>query len=274
MPVTADGRDRSSNPPRALRAANVSKVFRSRSGASVHALSKVDLVIPEGGFVALLGPSGCGKTTMLRLLSGLERPTQGTVELFAEPVIGPSEHASMVFQGSVLLPWKTILNNVMLPAKIRHLSKDEYLPRARQLLARTGLSEFEDHYPRELSGGMRQRAAICRALLLDPPVMFMDEPFGALDAITRARLNEDLLDLWRETQKTVVFVTHDINEAARLASTVIVMSSRPGRISARVDLGFGTLGYEERVSSKEYVEIVAELNRRVNPSRQGGPAHV
>lgn len=253
----------------AIAARSLTKSFRTRSGALRPALSDVDLEIREGEFVALLGPSGCGKTTLLRLIGGLEEPTDGCLELFGEPIIGPTTASSMVFQGSVLLPWKTILRNVLLPAEIRKYRMRDWEDRARELLERTGLGAFADHYPRELSGGMRQRAAICRALLLDPPVLLMDEPFGALDAITRTKMNEDLLGLWIETGKTVVFVTHDISEAARLAQTVLLMSPSPGRVSRRMDLGHSKRSYRDRTQSAEYSDQIRELEILVHQITTG-----
>ena len=247
----------------AIEARDLGKVFRSRSGQSHVALDRVSIDVAQGEFVALLGPSGCGKTTLLRMVAGLEQPTSGGLRLFGESVDGPTRASAMVFQGSVLLPWKTILQNVLLPAKVRKHPLREWQPRAMELLERTGLTAFAHHYPRELSGGMRQRAAICRALLLDPPLLLMDEPFGALDAITRTRMNEDLLDLWNETDKTILFVTHDIAEAVRLAQTVVVMSPSPGRVSHQTSLGFGHASYQQRTERPEYAEHIRDLETRI-----------
>lgn len=248
----------------AIAARELGKVFRSRSGRNHTALEGINLDVGEGEFVALLGPSGCGKTTLLRIIAGLEQSTSGDLQLFNEPVHGPTPASAMVFQGSVLLPWKTIIQNVLLPAKIRKYSLKEWRPRGLELLERTGLAQFAHHYPRELSGGMRQRAAICRALLLDPPLLLMDEPFGALDAITRTRMNEDLLNLWAETGKTIVFVTHDIAEAVRLAQTVVVMSPSPGRVSHQTSLGFGQLTYQQRMERPEFSDYIRNLESRIH----------
>lgn len=247
-----------------LRIRDLGKSFRSRTGAHVRALTSVDLDVHPGEFVALLGPSGCGKTTLLRLIAGLETFTDGELSMFGCPVAGPSDAVSMVFQGSVLLPWKTIRSNILLPAKIRKQKVSEWRPRADELLESTGLAGFADHYPRELSGGMRQRAAICRALLLDPPVLLMDEPFGALDAITREQMNQDLHGIWLRTKKTIVFVTHDIAEAVRLASKVVVMSARPGRVVCVSDLGLGDTEYRMRLASDDFSGHVRRLESQIH----------
>ena len=266
MPSYVDSRSQGPAAPGkpAIAARDVGKVFKSRSGKRHTALEGINLDVGEGEFVALLGPSGCGKTTLLRIIAGLEQTTSGDLQLFNEPVHGPTPSSAMVFQGSVLLPWKTILQNVLLPAKIRKYPVKEWRPRALELLERTGLAQFAHHYPRELSGGMRQRAAICRALLLDPPLLLMDEPFGALDAITRTRMNEDLLNLWSETGKTIVFVTHDIAEAVRLAQTVVVMSPSPGRVSHETSLGFGRMTYQQRMQLPEFSEHIRNLESRIH----------
>ena len=243
-----------------LRAERVGKRFESRQSAEVLALQNVSLEVPEGDFVALLGPSGCGKTTLLRILAGLEPPSTGRVTIDDVAVTEPSEHVAFVFQSSVLLPWRTVLANVLLPVEVRHLPQKDWVDKAMGLLRLTGLADFAHHYPRELSGGMRQRAAICRALLLDPDILLMDEPFGALDAMTRDTMNEELAGLWRRSGKTIVFVTHDIAEAVRLATRVAVMSSRPGRIERLVDTGFTAKHeYAERIASVQFLEKLQEL---------------
>lgn len=243
-----------------LRVEGVWKRFRGRLSGDVLALKDAHLSVGEGEFVALLGPSGCGKTTLLRILAGLETPSAGRVTINGAVVEGPSEHVSFVFQSAVLLPWRTVLANVLLPVEVRGLAVAVWKDRALNLLEMTGLADFVHAYPRELSGGMRQRAAICRALLLDPAVLLMDEPFGALDAMTRDAMNEELSQIWRQSGKTIVFVTHDISEAVRLATRVAVMSARPGRIEAIVDTGFtGAEEYAERLRSMHYLEKVQEL---------------
>jgi NitT/TauT family transport system ATP-binding protein len=212
-----------------IRAAGLSKVFR-RGARETHALESVDLEVGQGEFVAIVGPSGCGKSTLLRLVAGLIPATGGTITVGGRQVRGPQTDLGIVFQSPVLLDWRTVLANVLLQVELRGLARGEYVDRAHRLLARVGLGDFSDRYPRELSGGMRQRASIVRALIHDPPLLLMDEPFGALDALTREQMRIDLEELWLTTRKTVVFITHSIDEAVLLADRVIVMSARPGRI--------------------------------------------
>jgi NitT/TauT family transport system ATP-binding protein len=213
----------------------VSQVFR-RGGATTHALDQIDLTVPEGEFVAIVGPSGCGKSTLLRIIAGLLRHTGGSVRLDGNEVAGAQTNLGIVFQSPVLLEWRNILGNVLLQLELRSLDPKSYIARAHELLAKVGLAEFHDRRPRELSGGMRQRAAIVRALIHDPPLLLMDEPFGALDALTREQMRIDLEDLWMQTRKTVLFITHSIDEAVLLADRVIVMSPRPGRIERVYDI--------------------------------------
>jgi NitT/TauT family transport system ATP-binding protein len=203
----------------------------------VHALDGIDLEVGRGEFVVLVGPSGCGKTTLLNILAGLVPGWEGDVDCVGRPVEGPRRDIGVVFQESTLLPWRTILDNIMLPVELAGTDLAAGRERARRLMATVGLSGFEDRLPRELSGGMRQRAGICRALVRDPDLLLMDEPFGALDAMTRELLNIELQRVWLETGKTVVFVTHSIPEAVFLADRVVVMSARPGRIAEIVEVG-------------------------------------
>jgi NitT/TauT family transport system ATP-binding protein len=204
-------------------------VYPSRSGSNV-ALKNVALDIGAAEFVSLLGPSGCGKSTLVRCVAGLERPTRGQIVIDGKPVITPPDNMALVFQRDVLLDWLTVVRNVLLPSKIRGLPATEWLPKAQQLLDVMGLSDFENSYPWELSGGMRQRVAICRALLLNPSLLMMDEPFGALDAMTRDELNLELQRVWLMDAKTVLFVTHSIPEAVFLSDRIVVMSRSPGRV--------------------------------------------
>jgi NitT/TauT family transport system ATP-binding protein len=209
---------------------NVSKRYASGRGGAIQALSTVELGIGESEFVSIVGPSGCGKSTLLMIVSGLTPPSTGSVRIGANKVAGPYTDLGIVFQQDVLLDWRNVLQNVMLQADIRHLPHAAMEERARKLLDLVGLEGFEKMYPHELSGGMRQRVSICRALLHDPVLLLMDEPFGALDALTRDQLNIDLLRFWQETRKTVLFVTHSVPEAVFLSDRVIIMSARPGRV--------------------------------------------
>jgi NitT/TauT family transport system ATP-binding protein len=208
----------------------VGKTYRTTSGGAVKALDSVTIDIEAQEFVVVVGPSGCGKTTLLRILAGLALPSAGRVRLRDEDVRGPRRDVGVVFQDAVLLPWRTVLGNVMLPALILGLDRTACRQRAVELLELVGLGGFEDKYPHELSGGMRQRASIARALLHDPSLLLMDEPFGALDAMTREAMNLELLGIWQKAKKTVFFITHSIPEAVLLADRVVVMSPRPGRV--------------------------------------------
>jgi NitT/TauT family transport system ATP-binding protein len=214
---------------------SVSQIFR-RGGATTHALDQIDLTVAEGEFVAIVGPSGCGKSTLLRSIAGLLKHTSGSVRLDGKDVLGAQTNLGIVFQSPVLLEWRNVLDNVLLQLELRDVDPKAYVARAHELLAKVGLGEFHDRRPRELSGGMRQRAAIVRALIHDPPLLLMDEPFGALDALTREQMRIDLEELWMQTGKTVLFITHSIDEAVLLADRVIVMSPRPGRIEQVYDI--------------------------------------
>ena len=212
----------------AIEIANVSVRYHSKAGP-LDALSDVTFSVADGELVALVGRSGCGKTTLLKLVAGLLRPTAGQVRVDGKEVTEPLSYAGMVFQSPVLLKWRTVLKNVLFPAEATGRS-GRYQAEARRLIDLVGLSGFEQRYPSELSGGMAQRASLARALLLDPRLLLMDEPFGALDALTRQDMILELLRIWAERRKTILFVTHDIAEAVFLADRVIVLSPRPGRI--------------------------------------------
>jgi NitT/TauT family transport system ATP-binding protein len=209
-----------------------------RKGTRVEALSGISLDINPGRFCSVLGPSGCGKSTLLMLVAGLYRPTAGIVRVDGEPLTDCYPDCGIVFQVDVLLPWLSVLDNVLLPAQVKRLPKTQATARARELIDQVGLTGFESHFPNELSGGMRQRAALCRALLHEPSVLLMDEPFGALDALTRERMQLDLTHLGSTGQRTVLFITHDIEEAVFLSDEVVVMSQRPARILQRFAVDF------------------------------------
>ncbi len=200
------------------------------NGQPLCALNNINFEAFEGEFISIVGASGCGKTTLLKITAGLLDPTGGEAKIRNQPVRGPTGDVGFVFQSAVLLRWRSILKNILLQAEVRGLDMKEYTHRAHALLEMVGLQGFEDRYPYQLSGGMQQRAAICRALIHDPPLLLMDEPFGALDALTREQMHLELQDIWMESGKTVLFVTHSIAEAIFLSDRVIVLSSRPGEI--------------------------------------------
>ncbi|PZW44958.1 NitT/TauT family transport system ATP-binding protein/sulfonate transport system ATP-binding protein [Humitalea rosea] len=206
----------------------------TRSFGDMLALQPVDLTVAPGEFVAVLGPSGCGKSTLLRIVAGLDRPTAGTVALDATPVTGPGPERGMVFQSYTLFPWLTVEQNIRFGLREAGRPEAEQREIAARFIARTGLTGFENHWPKQLSGGMQQRCALARALANDPEMLLLDEPFGALDHQTRELMQELLLEIWEADRKTVLFVTHDIDEAVFLASRVLVISARPGRIKAEV----------------------------------------
>jgi len=215
--------------------AGVGMTYRAESGV-VEALRDISITVDRGELLALVGPSGCGKSTLLRIIAGLRPASSGQVAVDGRPVVRPIPAVGMVFQAPVLLRWRTILDNVLLAAELSGLEPEAYRARAEALLRLVGLDGFADKRPRELSGGMQQRTSLCRALLLDPPLLLMDEPFGALDAITRTQIRHDLELLWMETRKTVLFITHSLTEAVYLADEVLVMSARPGRIIDHIEV--------------------------------------
>jgi NitT/TauT family transport system ATP-binding protein len=216
--------------PALIQARGLSKTYVTGSG-EVTAVKGLDFEIYDGEFVSVVGQSGCGKSTLLKLLAGLLPCSSGSVELNCKPLRGPTRAAAVVFQSPVLLPWRTVLDNVLLPIELRKLPMASYRQSAVELLAMVGLSEFAQRYPFELSGGMQQRAAIVRALVQDPQLLLMDEPFGALDAMTREQMNLELIRIWSQSRKTVVFITHSIAEAIFLSDRVIAMTARPGSIA-------------------------------------------
>lgn len=242
----------------AVRLDRVGKVYPSPRG-DVVALEDIDLAIPDGAFVSVVGPSGCGKSTLMKCLAGLETITSGTVAIRGRPLAGPPDRMGIVFQRDVLLDWRTVLDNVLLQAELLGLPRRRYVERAHELLARFGLEGFEKRNPWELSGGMRQRASICRALLCDPDLLLMDEPFGALDAMTRDDLNLELARIWQGTGKTVLFITHSIVEAVFLSDTVVMMSRGPGRIVETIPIDLPrprTLALRETAEFGAYVKHI------------------
>jgi NitT/TauT family transport system ATP-binding protein len=207
-----------------------------RGPAAVVALNDIDFKVADSEFVSIVGPSGCGKSTLLRILAGLMPASDGDVLLNGTPIEGPRKDIGVVFQSPVLFPWRTVLGNVLLPADVQGLDRERMTKRALELLELVGLSGFEHRYPRELSGGMQQRVALVRALIHDPALLLMDEPFGALDAMTRESMNVELQRIWLERRKTVVFITHSTGEAVFLADRVIVMTPRPGKIGDLLEI--------------------------------------
>ncbi|MCD4767097.1 MAG: ABC transporter ATP-binding protein [Methanosarcinales archaeon] len=209
---------------------NLNKTYHTEEGDEVVALSDINLDVADKEFVCFIGPSGCGKTTLLRIIAGLEEPDSGTLTVNNEPITGPGPNRGMVFQEYSLFPWRTVLKNITFSLEMKKIPKSEREKISRDFLELVGLSKFADSYPHELSGGMKQRVAIARALVNDPDVLLMDEPFGAVDAQTRNRLQHELLNIWEKKKKTVLFITHSVDEAVFLADKVVVFTARPGRI--------------------------------------------
>ncbi|MGW7074593.1 ABC transporter ATP-binding protein [Streptomyces sp. NPDC054866] len=240
--------------PTAVRLDDVAVRFRTKK-KDVTALRDVSLNVGAGEFVAIVGPSGCGKSTLLKLVAGLLAPSSGGVLLNGEQVRGPRRDIGYVFQRAALLDWRTARRNILLQAEMRGIPGAEARARADELIRMTGLDGFEDAYPHELSGGMQQRVALCRALLHEPPVLLMDEPFGALDALTREQMNVELNRIWRETGTTVLLVTHSIPEAVYLADRVVVMSPRPGTVEEIIDVGLpAERSYATTLATAEFRE--------------------
>jgi NitT/TauT family transport system ATP-binding protein len=244
-----------------IRISGVTKQYRTVRGGDVHALAEIDLAIEAGEFVSIVGPSGCGKSTLLMLIAGLIPTTSGKIVVGDVPVKGAVGNVAIVFQRDVLLDWRTVLANVLLPVEIKKLDPIIHRQKARDLLRSVGLAEFESKYPAELSGGMRQRVAICRALVQDPGLLLMDEPFGALDALTREQMNLDLQRMWLRDRNTVLFITHSIEEAVLLSDRVVVMSSRPGRIADIVHNDLPRPRGAHTRSEPRFVEQVERIRR-------------
>lgn len=238
-----------------VRVGDLCKTYQTRRD-EIEAIRSVQMEVAQGEFVSILGPSGCGKSTLLMIVGGLLPLTSGTVEVADEEVVGPRRDTGVVFQAPVLMPWRSIFKNVMFPIESLGLRQADYHKRAHELLELTGLSGFIDNFPSELSGGMQQRVAICRALIHNPNLLLMDEPFSALDAITRDNMNQELLRIWEEYKKTVLFVTHSIREAVFLSDRIFVMSPRPAVISEIVTIDLPRprdLSIDETPEFNEYV---------------------
>jgi NitT/TauT family transport system ATP-binding protein len=237
------------------------KYYATRSG-SVHALDKVSLVVREGEFLCILGPSGCGKSTLLWSMAGLHELTDGQIRLGKDVIREPHPQIAMIFQDANLLPWRNLLKNVALPFEIKRRRPD--MARITHLLERVNLKGFESKFPRELSGGMQQRASIVRSLAVDPSLLLMDEPFGALDAFTRDEMNLLIQEIWMETGKTIAFVTHSISEAIFLADRVVVMSARPGRIAAVYDIDIPRPRPVEIQTKPDFIARILEIKAKID----------
>jgi NitT/TauT family transport system ATP-binding protein len=252
---------------------SVTKIFNQGRTDEVAALSDVDLEVRDGEFVSLIGPSGCGKSTLLRLIADLIEPSTGTVTVAGQGAAKARKEQAygIAFQQAGLFEWRTVLRNVELPLELRGLSKRERKARAEEMLALVGLEDFAGHYPAQLSGGMQQRVAIARALAVQPPLLLMDEPFGALDEMTRERLQSELLGICAKTGTSTVFVTHSISEAVFLSNRVVVMSARPGRITASVEVGLPSRDDAGR-QSPAYFDKITEVRQALRGTPAAAPS--
>jgi NitT/TauT family transport system ATP-binding protein len=244
-----------------IRIDRVDKMFTTVANERITALSDISMDIANGEFVTIVGPSGCGKSTLLKILAGLQPATAGAVEVDGLPVTAPRRDIGVMFQNPILFPWRSVIQNVMLPAEVQGMDMKAARLRAKSLLDMVGLAEFENKYPKELSGGMQQRAAISRALLNDPHILLMDEPFGALDAMTREQMNLELQRIWGESCKTVVLITHSIAEAVFLADRVLVLSARPGRIARIIDVNIPRPRAMSVLSDPAFALICGEIRQ-------------
>ena len=251
----------------------VSRTFTSEKGKSTQALLPVDFDVKENDFVTILGPSGCGKSTMLRIVAGLDHPTSGRVLLDGRPVEGPGADRGLVFQSYTLFPWLTIEQNIRFGLRERGMPESQQKERAQYFIAKVGLRGFEQHFPKQLSGGMQQRTAIARALANDPKILLMDEPFGALDNQTRVLMQELLLGIWEAERKTVMFVTHDIDEAIFMANRVAVFSARPGRIKSEIAVNLPHPRHYTIKTSPEFMDLKARLTEEIRAESMAAEAH-
>ena len=251
----------------------VSRTFTSEKGKSTQALLPVDFDVKENDFVTILGPSGCGKSTMLRIVAGLDHPTSGRVLLDGRPVEGPGADRGMVFQSYTLFPWLTIEQNIRFGLRERGMPESQQKERAQYFIAKVGLRGFEQHFPKQLSGGMQQRTAIARALANDPKILLMDEPFGALDNQTRVLMQELLLGIWEAERKTVMFVTHDIDEAIFMANRVAVFSARPGRIKTELAVQLAHPRHYTIKTSPEFMDLKARLTEEIRAESMAADLH-
>jgi len=242
---------------------DATKIYATRTGA-VHALESVSFDVREGELICVLGPSGCGKTTLLWSMAGLHALTSGRILIDGEAVTRPHPQVAMMFQEANLLPWRTLERNIHLPFEIKRLKVADYRDRIKALLQRVGLAGFEHKFPRELSGGMQQRASIVRSLAVDPSILLMDEPFGALDAFTRDEMNLLIQRIWMETGKTIVFITHNIAEAIFLANRIVVLSPRPGRLSRIFSIDFPRPRQIDLVTQPHFIELLVEIKKSID----------
>ena len=249
---------------------NVSKIYRTQENEFVPAVAEVSLEVKEKEFVTLVGPSGCGKSTILKLVSGLIPVTGGTIRVREQLVQEPFPDVGFVFQQPVLLPWRTVLGNILFSIEMLGNKAKEFGNRAGDLIKLAGLEGFENKYPRELSGGMQQRVAICRALIHDPSLLLMDEPFGALDAMTREEMSFELLRIWEERRKTILFVTHSIPEAILLADRVVVMTPRPGKIERIFEIDLPRPRVYEMEFNERFKVLNSEIRSLIFSSRKEG----
>jgi NitT/TauT family transport system ATP-binding protein len=247
-----------------IEAQQLEKIYATRDGKPVQALAPVSLSIRDGEFLTIVGPSGCGKSTLLKIFAGLIPHTAGELSFRGKPISGPQRDMGIVFQSAILFPWRTVLDNVLLPIDVLKLPRAQARERAETLLETVGLSEFATKYPNELSGGMQQRVSIARALVHDPAIVLMDEPFGALDAMTRESMNLEILRIWKQSKKTILFVTHSIPEAVFLGERVVVMTPRPGRVAEIVTTHLPADRDLDAMSSPEFGQLTLRIRSHFN----------